>query len=201
MTLLETIAAKIQSVVQMIQEKERADPEYVLQGRWNQDFRESAEYQYVLELGPKAVKPAYYIIYKSEYAGLYEYMIASAIDDITRYDYTVKQGFRWSNSKVFLETYNEKVVNTLAAFTSIMENRRLTEGDKLEEIRRLGVFVVAPLLSAIDDTFPGQPAGYLEDCLWSVVEDYTGERPACDLLQWRRENERAYREIVETLKL
>lgn len=93
------------------------------------------------------------------------------------------------------------MVNTLSAFTRIMENRGLSEGDRREEIRRLDVFAVGPLLGAIDDLLPEQPVGCLEDCLWSIVEDYTGKRPASDLAKWRSGNERAYREIVQVLEL
>jgi hypothetical protein len=199
-SVLETIAGEIQALVEEIGEKERADPDYVLKGRWNQDFRRSEQYRAVLGLGLKAVKPAYYIIYKSDRAGLYEYILASAVDEITGYDYSVTVNTRWSNSKEFLGMYNDKVKKTLKSFTETMEDPELIEAEKAKQICGLGIFAVAPLLNEMDKTSSALSADHLGKCLWRIVEDYTGEEAGKNLEKWRSENERTYRDIIETLE-
>lgn len=198
--VLEMIAGEIQSLVTEIQEKERADPDYVLKGRWNQDFRRSEQYRAVLGLGLKAVKPAYYIIYKSDRAGLYEYILASAVDEITGYDYSVTKDTRWGNSKEFLGMYNDKVKKALKSFTETMEDPKMSEAKKAEQICGLGIFAVAPLLNEMDKTPSALPADRLGKCLWRIVEDYTGVEAERNLEKWRSENERTYRDIIETLE-
>lgn len=184
-SILEMIATNLQPLVAEIQEKERADPDYVLQGKWNQDFRASERYKKVLDLGLWAVKPAYYIIYKSGQSGLYEYMIASAIDDITGYDYSVTEDYGWSNSKQLLAMYNERVSKTLSTFSEILENHSLSEEEKAEQIRELGIFAVAPLLDEMDTPSPEMSPESLETCLWNIIEDHTDKDVKLNLENWR----------------
>ena len=199
-THLEMIAEEIQSLITEIQEKERADPDYVLQGKWNEDFRSSQQYHEVLDLGLEAVKPAYYIIYKSPKSGLYEYIIASAIDEITGYDYSVTEDYGWSNSKQFLEMYNDKVKQTLNSFSIILDNSTLNEAAKAEQIRALGIFAVAPLLNEIDSNSNNLSSYSLESCLWNIVDDYYGKSINHDLDNWRNEHEETCRDIIEILE-
>jgi hypothetical protein len=197
---LEMIARDIQSLVAEIQEKERADPDYVLQGKWNEDFRSSEQYCAVLELGLGAVKPAYYIIYKSPQSGLYEYILASAIDEITGYNYSITEDYDWSNSKQFLEMYNDKVKQTLKSFRAILDNSALNEAEKAEQIRTLGIFAVATLLDEIDSSSPSMPAERFEATFWQIIIDYTGEDPNQNIESWRSEYEQNYRDIIEIME-
>jgi len=174
---LQMIAEEIQSLLAEIEEKERADPQYIFEGRWNQDFRASEQYHAVLGLGLAAIKPAYYIIYKSEYAGLYEYILASAIDELSGYEYAVTQDRTWATSRQFLQMYN----------------------DKVNDIRQLGIFAVAPLLNELDDPDPAMSPCALEDCIRSIVEDHTGERVGESLDSWRAEKEQVYWDIIEIM--
>jgi hypothetical protein len=199
-SILAMIATDFQSLVAEIQEKERDNPDYVLQGKWNQDFRESEQYRKVLELGLKAVKPAYFIIYKSEQSGLYEYMIASALDEITGYDYSVTEEYGWSDSKQLLAIYNERVTTTLTTFSEIFENHSLNDEEKAEQIRALGIFAVAPLLDEMDTPSSEISPESLETCLWNIIEDHTGKDVDHNLENWREQNERTYRDIIEILE-
>jgi len=199
-SVLERIASEIQSLVAEIGEKEKADPDFVLQGKWNEYFRSSEQYNVVLDLGLKAVKPAYYIIYKSPLSGLYEYILASAIDEITGYDYAVTESYGWSTSKQFLEMYNEKVLKTLASFKEILENQSLSQEEKVKQIRSLGIFAVAPLLNEIDNPSSDLSGESLESCLWGIIEDYSIESVDHNLENWRSENEQTYQNIIEILE-
>lgn len=50
------------------------------------------------------MKPLYLILYKSPNAGMYEYICAQALYELSGYE------FEWENSKEFLEKFNEKVL-------------------------------------------------------------------------------------------
>lgn len=50
------------------------------------------------------MKPLYLIIYRSPYAGEYEYLCANILYELSGFD------FEWANSKEFLEKFNQKVL-------------------------------------------------------------------------------------------
>jgi hypothetical protein len=137
--------------------------------------------------------------HQSGQSGLYEYMIASAIDDITGYDYSVTEEYGWSDSKQLLAIYNERVTTTLTTFSEILENHSLNEEEKAEQIRELGIFAVAPLLDEMDTPSPEMSPESLETCLWNIIEDHTDKDVKLNLENWREQNERTYRDIIEIL--
>ena len=55
-------------------------------------------------MGEAAMKPLYLILYKSQNAGLYEYICANALYELSGYD------FEWANSKEFMENFNKKII-------------------------------------------------------------------------------------------
>ena len=63
----------------------------------------------MLEIGNPAMKPLYWIIYKSPNAGMYEYICAMALYELSGYDFLNEDGsLSWTNSKEFVERFNEK---------------------------------------------------------------------------------------------
>lgn len=102
---LEIIAIKLQSLAKTIGEREKADSEYVLRAGWLEDYPASEEYNYVINLGDLAMKPLYLIIYKSDNQGLYEYLCARALEQISNEEYDM-----WSTSKEFLEKFNKLII-------------------------------------------------------------------------------------------
>lgn len=96
--MLTTVAEKLQEVTDEIVRKQTADPESVIRGEWVTDFRNSEQYHYVINQGVKAIKPMYYILYKSDQAGLYEYIISSAIYDIIGCDFSDNKEYQWNKS-------------------------------------------------------------------------------------------------------
>ena len=107
--VLENIARELQTLVQEEREAERQNPSIVLTEGWTRVFR-SERYQKVLDMGQNAVKPLYWIIYKSPNAGLYEYICATALYELSGYDFTDENGFTWSTSKELLERMNERIL-------------------------------------------------------------------------------------------
>lgn len=108
---LETVAAELQTLVEKTIEEERDDPELVLSEGFTRVFR-SAQFNRVLEMGDCAMKPLYWIIYKSPNAGMYEYICAMSLYELSGYDFSNEDGsLSWTNSKEFVERFNEKILD------------------------------------------------------------------------------------------
>lgn len=109
--ILEYVATEIQTLVAEEEKAERENQELVLMEGWVRVF-ESERYHNVVNMGEKAMKPLYWIIYKSPNAGMYEYICASAFYEISRYDFTKENGeLTWSTSKEFIEVFNEQILS------------------------------------------------------------------------------------------
>lgn len=101
---LEKIATLLQNLTSEIGEKEKEDFEFTLRAKWYEYTLNSEQFNQVLNMGNKALKPLYLIIYKSPNQGLYEYICCMAIQRITNYEVG-----EWNNSKDFLERFNKVV--------------------------------------------------------------------------------------------
>ncbi len=108
--MLEYTAQQLQDLCRQIDEKANEDKEYCLRGQWHDNALGSEEYKNVVSLKEKAMRPLFLIIYKSENAGMYEWICSKALEEISGYDFTDKNnGIGWRNSKEFLEFFIEKV--------------------------------------------------------------------------------------------
>lgn len=110
--VLEEIATLLQNLDKEITEKENISPEYVLRGDWLKDVIESEQYKKVISMGNKAMKPLYWIIYKSHSQGRYEYICALALEELSNFNFDEDgDGMKWATSKEFLEEFDRKVVS------------------------------------------------------------------------------------------
>lgn len=110
--VLEEISSLFQNLDKEIAEKESISPEYVLRGDWVKEVIESKQYKKVISMGNKAMKPLYWIIYKSHSSGRYEYICALALEELSNLNFDEDgDGVKWATSKEFLEEFNKKVVN------------------------------------------------------------------------------------------
>lgn len=105
--LLKTIASEFQTLVNEEMEKEKKDPESILRGEWLQVF-ESERYKKIVNMGDVAMKPLYWIIYKSENSGLYEYICSMALSEI--YGLDKDNTLSWATSKEFLKLFTDKIL-------------------------------------------------------------------------------------------
>lgn len=103
---LERIATLFQELTKEIEEKEKEDSQFVLSAGWYNYTLESSQFNEVLNIGNKALKPLYLIIYKSNSKGLYEYICSMALEKISKVEID-----NWNNSKDFLEKFNKEVIN------------------------------------------------------------------------------------------
>lgn len=100
---LETIAAELQALCDEVIEEEQQNPEIMFTEGFTRVF-EKERYKKVIGMGDIAMKPLYLIIYKSENSGMYEYICARALYDLSGFD------FDWINSEEFLEKFNKEIL-------------------------------------------------------------------------------------------
>lgn len=100
---LNTVATELQTLVTEEAEEERKNPEIAITEGWTRVFK-SDRYKNVVAWGQVAMKPLYFILYKSPNAGQYEYICAQALYDLSGCD------FEWSNAKEFLEEFNKQII-------------------------------------------------------------------------------------------
>ena len=103
--ILEDIAALLQELASEIGIKEREDPEFAMSAGWFTYTLDSEQFKKVVEMGDKAAKPLYLIIYKSPNQGLFEYICAMALNEITNCNNN-----DWKTSKEFLNIFNEYIL-------------------------------------------------------------------------------------------
>ena len=102
---LEDIAALLQELTDEIEAKQREDREFAMSAGWFTYTLESDKYKKVINMGNKAAKPLYLIIYKSPNQGLFEYICAMALNEITNCNNN-----DWKTSKEFLNIFNEYIL-------------------------------------------------------------------------------------------
>lgn len=108
---LEYIANELQNLCNEIEKKSKEDKDYWLKGTWHSDALDSKEYKNVLALKEEAMKPLFLIIYKSDNAGMYEWICAKALEEISGFDFTNENnGNGWTNSKEFLEMFINRII-------------------------------------------------------------------------------------------
>jgi hypothetical protein len=199
--ILTTVAEKLQEVTDEIVRKQAADPESVLRGDWVTDYSNSEQYHYVINQGVKAVKPMYYILYKSNQAGLYEFIISSAIYDIIGYDFSNDKGYLWATAFEFREQYNACVKESISQFYSILDDTSINETDKIDKIANLGIFVIAPLLNELDYKNSELDENIIYTILGEILNTSFNNEVFEDINTWRKANEKYYRDIIEILPL
>ena len=108
--ILKDIAKNLQEMIEEEQKEERENPNIVINEGWVRVFNKD-QYKSVLQMGNVAIKPLFYILYKSENNGLYEYVCAKALEDITGIGNEVNDDGtkRWTTAKEYLEIFIEEV--------------------------------------------------------------------------------------------
>lgn len=107
---LEEVAKILQEVIEEEVQEEKENPQIVIEEGWTRIFQKEG-YRKVVEMGEKVQKPLYWIIYKSENAGLYEYLCSRALYEIMGFNMQKENGeLTWTNSKEFLEQLNQIII-------------------------------------------------------------------------------------------
>ena len=101
--VLNEVGSELQTLVNEAYEEERAHPEIIFTEGWAR-ILEYDRFKKVVDIGEPAMKPLYLIIYKSPNRGVYEYLCAYALYQISGYD------FFWSTTDEFMEKFNAHIL-------------------------------------------------------------------------------------------
>ena len=101
--VLNKIGNELQTLVNEAYEEERANPEIIFTEGWAR-ILEYDRFKKVVDIGVPAMKPLYLIIYKSQNRGVYEYLCAYALYQISGYE------FFWSTTDEFMENFNAQIL-------------------------------------------------------------------------------------------
>lgn len=129
-----------------IETETKTNPQLAMQAHPGEFIKNSENYQRILKLGLKAIKPLYDAIYDSRDAGCYEYILSMAIEDITGEKFVYNSDYGWKNSLEFRMAYDEKVNNTRFNVERISNNEVLNDSERTQKFKELGIFAVSDLI-------------------------------------------------------
>ncbi len=110
--ILEKIAKNLQDVMDEEIKDEQENPQILITEGWIRIFNKE-KYKEIISIGKPAMKPLYYILYKSENNGLYEFLCAKALQEISGIGGEIADDgtMQWSTAKEYLELFTKKVTN------------------------------------------------------------------------------------------
>lgn len=109
--VLTSVAANLQSAMDEELKEERANPEILITEGWTRILNKE-QYKQVISIGKPAMKPLYWILYKSETNGEYEYICAMALQEISGITFDEENGTQgWSTAKEYLDLFTKKVIS------------------------------------------------------------------------------------------
>lgn len=109
--LLEEIASNLQSAIEEETKDEMENPEIVLTEGWVRIFKKE-QYKKVIAMGKPAMKPLYWILYKSKNNGQYEYLCAKALQEISGITFEDKEKgtMGWSTASEYFTLFTEEII-------------------------------------------------------------------------------------------
>lgn len=110
--ILKEVAKSLQELITEETEEEKENPNILITEGWTRIFKKD-KYKKIVNIGNSAVKPLFYILYKSNDNGLYEYACAIALEDITGIGNELnKDGTKkWTTAKEYLEIFIKEIKN------------------------------------------------------------------------------------------
>ena len=109
--ILEKIASNFQSVIEEEQIEEQENPDIVIKEGWTRIF-DKEKYKEVIAIGKPAMKPLYYILYKSKDNGQYEYLCAYALQEISQITFKDEASgtIGWSKAQEYLNLFTKEIL-------------------------------------------------------------------------------------------
>lgn len=108
--LLVKIAGNIQALIEEEVSDEQANLQIVLAEGWTR-ISKKEKYAEVINIRKPAMKPLYWILYKSENKGQYEYICAKALQEISGVGAAAGDGtMEWSTSDEYLELFTKEIL-------------------------------------------------------------------------------------------
>lgn len=150
----------------------RSNPQMAMLGHPIQFIRGSDSYKNIVALGLKAVKPLYDKLYDSRDAGLYEYILAMAVQEITQENFVYNVDYGWKNSLEFRMAFEEKVNNVKFRVENIIADERLSDSQKAQQFKELGVFAVSSLIEEYNNINSKIPKDLIEESIKEITAKY-----------------------------
>lgn len=198
------ITEKLNTLISELEELKKSNPSVAMSSSPYAIVKEVESYNDLVNMGIEAVKPMYDILYERPDAGLYEYILAMAIQDITNQKYIYNVDYGWSNALEFRLSYERKVNNSSDEFEYIMNHGNISNDDKKQRIVELGIFVVPDLLDELDKDTSIFSKKEIEALLNQTIQSVPSSRKAqldVEVIdEWRVENEQIYRDLKKLNK-
>lgn len=171
-TSLETINTNMNYLMIELEKEMTANPALGLMGSPIKIIEESEAYQEIINLGLEGVKPLYDKLYESREAGLYEYILALAIEDITKEEFIYNKDYGWKNSLEFRLSYETKVNNAQVNVERILNNEDLTDEEKTTKLKEQGIFAVSFLMDEYNNENSKSNKDMIEDAVLGIASSY-----------------------------
>ena len=112
--ILEKVANSLQNALKEELKEEIENPEIIVTEGWTRIFGKK-QYKEVVEMGKPAMKPLYWILYKSQNNEQYEYLCAAALCEISGIggETTEIGTMKWSTAKEYLDLFTETVMKAV----------------------------------------------------------------------------------------
>ncbi|KTD85785.1 hypothetical protein [Paenibacillus etheri] len=146
-------------------------------------IKNSTEYSKIVNLGPDAIPILEKKIDESEGSGLFDYIFATAIEEISKVNLKEEQSTTWDTGNKFSEKWKVKL-STLPGEVEKIANSDLSGDEKITSLKKLGLPAVPFIIDQVEggktELFP---------VVQSLVPDSQAESlAATDEVQWAKEN-------------
>lgn len=169
---LDSIQAEMNKLMSEIETEMKNNPKLAMQGHPGEFIKNSENYKNIINLGLKAVKPMYDILYDSRDAGLYEYILAMGIQEITGEKFVYNADYGWKNSMEFRMAYEEKVNNVKFNVERIITDEKLSDKEKIENFSEQGIFAVSSLIKEYNNNDSKISKSVIEQSVKDIKSKY-----------------------------
>lgn len=155
-------------------------------------IKNSEEYGNIVNLGTDAIPILEKKIDESEGSGLFDYIFAAAIEEITKVNLKEDESTAWDTGDKFSEKWKVRL-KTLPEEVEKIANSNLTEDEKNTSLIKLGLpavpFIIDQLEAGKTELFPA---------VQSLVPDsQTKSLEVTDIVQWAKENKGKFDDLKE----
>lgn len=156
-------------------------------------IKNSEEYQNIVNLGPEAIPVLEKKIDESQGSGLFDFIFAAAIEEISKVDLKEDQSTAWDTGEKFSEKWKVKL-STLPEEVEKISNSDQSSDEKITSLKKLGVPAVPFIIDQVE-------AGKTE--LFPVVQSLVSTTSqaksftATDVVQWAKDNKDEFKELKE----
>ena len=150
-------------------------PERALLGCPIDFIRGCNSYQNIIKEGLKGVKPLYDKLYESRDAGLYEYILSMAIQDITKDEYIYNVTYGRKNSFEFRLSFEAKVNNAQTNVERIINNSKTSDEEKVLSLSKLGILTINPLIKEYKNEKSVVSKDVISKSIYNIITKYNSD--------------------------